>query len=367
MDISYSSVRSLPSLFYDLDGFSGSEGSTPTDSPIFYKRGESSRLSELRPVFHPPAIDFYKVWRDDGLYDEEIYSAPYQVQNQDIGVWEGVDEMDIDTMLYGSSSASHHDPSEDAGAQWPMWDPSVSCSIPVSAARSSLHCSSPSQSAFRVVWRESPVEDDLFGPASPLSSAASNDFGASHYSLAGPQPHNCHYDTIGSLYPYLPLASSHPSASAVSPIACSTSPASPLSSSTSSPESPSSPGFPPTPPTPVLLPELHQPRPGRPIPIIPLSELAAACQEFFVPLPTKTTDLPQPKRSRGEPQSSDQLSPLFPKSDPRFLSFSGEYALHDSPHFHSSGKVNVDERGSAIAYPYFNNGLDFDSYGVDFT
>ncbi|KAG6842414.1 hypothetical protein C0991_007544 [Blastosporella zonata] len=369
MDTSYPILPSLPSLISFLDGgYSGSEGSSPADSPTFHKSGESSRHSEVKPMFHPPPNSSYKMWRNDGIYDQEAYptsyfpsSYQYPDPNHEMGTWDSAEEMDID-MLYGSGSAYDSDqhPTQHAGRHWPLWDGSASCSIPVSAARSSLQRLPPSQSAVQAFWRESP--DDLFGPASPLSSTTSFHSGASYPSLPGLQPRNDHYDSIDSPYLYYSPASSQPAERTVSPpIACSISPAlsspSSLSSHSSPPSIPLS-SCPPTPPTPVLLPELRQPRPGRPIPIVPLSELATACEQFYIPSPRNKTDFPKPKLSRRELKSSDQSSDLH------FFSLPSKHPSYDSHHFYCGGN----SEGSAVAYPYFDNGLGFhDSYKVNFT
>ncbi|KAH0591182.1 hypothetical protein H2248_001277 [Termitomyces sp. 'cryptogamus'] len=345
MDINYSAFASSPSfLLYGFDGaFPRSEGSSiaPAHSPTFYKCGESSRLSDMKPVFHSSTSDSYKIWCNSSLRGEEndLSFSPCQ----ETRVWKD-GEMEFDTTSYGSPY--HRRSYPDAATQWPTRDNTVSCYIPVSVTRSSLSCPQYNQTSYEADWRGSPLEDDLFGPTSPLSLTSATSFENANLldsgdSMVRPQLHNYHYDSTGSPH-HRPSASSQ-SVSIVSPITIA-SPnlisSSPASASSYSSVSTASSSCPPTPPTPVLLPELHQPRPARPIPIIPLSKLATACEEFYMPSSKRSSVFPKPRCSSC---ASDLLFPMSTKFDT-----SVEQISHDTLQY--SGDSKPDD-----IYPYLNS------------
>ncbi|KAF5385303.1 hypothetical protein D9615_001173 [Tricholomella constricta] len=304
MQNNYPVLPSLSMLFADFDEFD-SAGPTPADNPTFYKCGESSRRPERNAVFHLPANESFKMWRTAGLpYDDDQSCPPpssstlyHKMTNDGFGDWIQTDEMDMgdyDDEAPFTQASPHH-----AETQWPVCDAKerLASSIPASAARSSFESSPPNQRTSGALWHRShhAQEPDLFGAASPLG--ASYDMRSyveddSHSPHMGPQPHNAPHDPTQSPYSYIFPKPSSASASApihiVSPLASSVSPASSSTSPSSSPDL-----IVRTPPIPI-----HQPRPERPIPIIPLSELASACEGLYIPL--------------NSPKSSDLLSPLSP-------------------------------------------------------
>ncbi|KAG6851341.1 hypothetical protein H0H93_005739 [Arthromyces matolae] len=350
---------SLPSLFDDEYArrfyYPSLEGPIPADSPTLYKHGESSRLTQMKPMFHPQTNDSYKVWWNDSVHNKGIQFAPHCslddcIQTQQSGAWKGAEDISMDPNHYGFSQRNqpHYGPT--GPHRLTSNSTSVSsCSIPISAARSSLHSlhSNPMNSG--VDWRESPVEHGLFGPASPLSSAtlfesdANLRGGHDRSSLIRPQPHNDPGSPTESPRLYHLHSSYHSASTASRNAFTACPPASPSSSSYSSSISESPSNSPPTPPTPVLLPELHQPRPGRPIPIIPLSKLATACEEIYVPPPNRVAAFSAQKNSFDRFESSaESLSQSLPISDPRLPSF---------PPRQVSNHIAISDR----AYPYFDD------------
>jgi len=374
MESNYPVLPSLSTLFSDYDEFNSAVPTTADSNPTFYKPGESSRVPEINSTFHsPPTDDAFKIWRSLGLphNDNQSYpsssssSTPYHQMSNECGEWMQGEEMDVtmekrcyDEEPYFSQASLQY-----ADTQRPTWA-SMSCvmsSIPTSAAPSSLDSQSR-QSASGVSWLRShrEQEHEPFGSEPPPTLGASFDTSAylkdkSRLFHPGPQPHNHHRDPTQSPYSYaLTASSSAPSSTpTVSPFASS---ASPASLSTSSSPSPDIIIHTPTVP-------LHQPRPGRPIPIIPLSKLASACEEYYMPPSSTRATFPKSEVPAINLESSDLiLSPLSPEFRAQYAPFfSPKLApLHDksieNASYFSYGD-NFDENYAAMnhpRYPYFD-------------
>ncbi|KAF8079034.1 hypothetical protein FPV67DRAFT_92922 [Lyophyllum atratum] len=358
MENDYPVLSSLSTPFLDYDEFD-SAGPTSADSPTFCKLRESSHLADRNAVFHPPPSDAFKVWRSEGppCYDDQSYSSssstPYhQMSNEGHGDWTRGDEMDVamDMSCYDEESYLAQASPQYPETQWPTWESTnrLRSSIPTSAARSSLSCSPSRQNSSGTFWLGSQYEPehDPFGPESPPPLGTLFDMSAyvedpgNHAFYTEAQPHNNPHDSTESPYSYAFPASSSASSSrpTVSPLA---SPAS--QSSLSTPPS-SSPDIIMHAPTLVL----HQPRPGRPIPIIPLSELASACEEFYMPPSSTRTNFSNYDLPGIRLEPSNLLSPL-----------SSEFQAHYMPSYSPKPTASLQDSPNGNP-PYIGYGDDFD-------
>ncbi|GLB35764.1 hypothetical protein LshimejAT787_0300520 [Lyophyllum shimeji] len=317
MENRYPDLPSLSMLFLDYEE-SRSAGMVPADNPTFYKPGESSRLPQKNPAIHPPpTLHAFRSWPSAGLpYDDEqrypfsSSTTYHQMSNEEFREWIRTDAMDVADMRDYDQEPYFAPSPQYAETQKPTWE-SASCStssMPASAARSSLDSASR-QDASGMYWLGSHHEQEhhRFGLETPppLDAGAYFDDHACLFN-PGPQPQNHRHDPTQSPYSLVfPASSLAPSSiPTVSPVASSESPASLSTSPSSSPDIVIH--------TPTI--PLHQPRPARPIPIIPLSKLASACEEFYMPPSTRRTTFSKSEVPAMTAEPMDlMLSPLSPQ------------------------------------------------------
>lgn len=318
---------------------------TPVENTTFYEdnlsRGDLFHLSDTDSEFHPDATNgfcqvqkAFKMSRDDTGYPSSSTASSSQmtcerfdeltyfdedVFDSDVNMEFSPRALDGDEHLVG---AQYHQflPSD----QWQGWEAMDSrlVPIPVATARSSLECTPPKHSNYGIPWEGGNEQsyDLRIGHESPQPSFDRCEMFSGPWNVPSIQPlYSQPQNTPSS------IASSsiyHTSLSnTVSPSASSdTSSAS--SSTLSTPEL--------TIRTPITL---HQPRPSRRIPIVSLSELALACDDFAQSPPIQS--LPY----------QDLISPLN-------LDFPAEYTSVYSPEHPDEPKIDTRSHHQEQKYPH---------------
>jgi hypothetical protein len=212
--------------------------------------------------------------------------------------------------------------------EWSQWvDMDCHFAPPISSTRSSVecNCNPPVPNDSELPWLGSHAQQyNLGGPGSPQSLSDSYE----HVPLPYLQPH-MHKRTRPTQKPLVPTSSSAlyqtslPDISTVSPYAS--------SDSTSSSPSPLS-----TPEITIRTPiTVHQPRPSRRIPIVSLSELASACDDYPVSPTSKDASHRKPFR--------ELLSPLT-------TTISAKFASPYSPMYSFSDEMGIE--GASFPVPF---------------
>lgn len=280
-------------------------GPTPVDNPTFYKgevsRGELFSLADTNSAFHPnvtaPPNGFYKAQKSSGMsqdvpgYPSSSAASSSQMNYERFRELtyfdEDMVESDVDMEFgpgaidgdghYPYGTQYHQFPQSD---QWPGWEamnPRLA-PIPVSTARSSLECTPPILNNRGLRWEGDHAQPyDLHaGQESPQHRFDRCEIFPGQGNLPYlqplyPQPQNTPLETPPSTSS---LASSSIYRTSLS-INNTVSPSASSDTSSTSSSTLSSPEL--TVRTPFTL---HQPRPSRRIPIVSLSELALACDDF---------------------------------------------------------------------------------------
>lgn len=331
-DRDYSVLPSLSTLFADYDDFDLGGGPAAVDFPRFYKPGEPSRQRQTHSTLHPP----FELWRAAGLpCDDDQHSpslsssTPYyhdhHMLTEEYGDWIQADELDMGYYDDEVPPYSSHQTETD----WPTR------SAKKSAARSFIgRAPSGGQSTGDTQWHGSvydspPQQYRLFSPESEMA------LGASFGDHTRPQPLSARAQPPHSHCALAPPSTSLSGTHTVSPpLASSWSPASSFTSPSSSPDIMTS------------SIHLHQPRPERPIPIIPLSELAAACEEFYLP----------PSRAQVTKPSTPESPYFLPLLSAEFKPFYNITQMPNSLHL-GHGDHESQFRTGAL-YSYSKQGPD---------
>ncbi|KAF9469687.1 hypothetical protein BDZ94DRAFT_1243024 [Collybia nuda] len=331
-------------------------GPAPVDNPTFYKgkvsRGELFSPLDTNSAFHPNATThtngLYKT-QSSGIsqgateYPPSAAASSSQMTHerfQELTYFDGgIVEPDVSMEFgpravdsdghYPDTSQYHQPPRSD---QWPGWEainPRLA-PIPASAIRNSPECSPAMLSNRGVRWGGNRIQPyGNHGQKSPPLRFEGCEIypGQRNLPFLQPlysQPQNTPLSTPPSTSSFTltspsPYHTSRPINSTVSPSA---------SSDTSSSSSSTLPSPELTVRTPITL---HQPRPSRRIPIISLSELALACDDFAASPPTQSFPY------------QELLSPLT-------LDFPAKYTSVYSPEHPSlSGETRIE--GPRFAHP----------------
>ena len=301
-----------------------------TSIPTSYKRDLDTFSFYHQPVndANPHLPNFRAIKNRTGISPQDVSMGPStwlasssQMEYEALGEALSSDEdsltSQVGMMLNPNDNVHQSLVGDQQFLEWPQWDAMDCRSVPI--PRSSVRCIPPQPNDLGISWPGTHAQQyDLYEQGSQQPRSAGYDERAAGGALSNLQPpypqlHNIINSTVSSATSASTLSRSHP---------CSLPPintVSPYASSDSSSCSSS----------PLLTPEitirtpitLHQPRPSRRIPIISLSELASACEDF--PGSPKRTSTDQKPSQRLPPplQINDFLTNCASMSSPHHSTF----------------------------------------------